>query len=193
MTTDLPPAWVRLPFDDEEAVALAAALCAAATGASSLTGIDETAVRAMAKLEQILPTHLRDQVSAVQKSTVSMSFDGPSKVDLAALTTLAAACRDHEIPTRYSAQATVPSDTETVRTRTGAFPSRVHSLDNRTCTIDPSADDPLHIAAGILTLGPGATLHGTPELAPHMEEFAHRLAHAARALAQSDDECEADR
>lgn len=40
-------------------------------------------------------------------------------------------------PTRYPAQATVPSDAETVRARrTGAFPSRVRPLGDHTGTVD---------------------------------------------------------
>ncbi|MER7991273.1 hypothetical protein ABTY53_37685 [Streptomyces noursei] len=81
MTSDLPPARMPVPFDDEEAVAIAAAL---RTAAASITGIEETAARALAKLEQVLPTHLRDQVSAVQQATVSQPFDGARLVDLAA-------------------------------------------------------------------------------------------------------------
>ncbi|MER6048128.1 WYL domain-containing protein [Streptomyces sp. NPDC001793] len=90
-------------------------------------------------------------------------------------------------PARYSAQATVPSDPETVRTRTGSFPSRVRALDDHACIIGLSADDPLHVAVRILTLatfGREATLQGSPELVPYMEEFANRLANAARALAR---------
>ena len=52
-----------LLLDDEEAVAVAIGLRVAATG--TVTGIAETSVRALAKLEQLLPTRLRHRVSAL--------------------------------------------------------------------------------------------------------------------------------
>src|SRR5262252_3674392 len=60
----LPP----LQLDDDEAVALAITLRTAA--ASGVTGIGETALRALIKLEQILPSRLRNRIKAVQLSTV---------------------------------------------------------------------------------------------------------------------------
>src|ERR1700756_274414 len=56
----LPP----LLLDDEEAVAVAVGLRTAANG--SIAGIEETSVRALAKLQQVLPTRLRHRVSAFQ-------------------------------------------------------------------------------------------------------------------------------
>jgi predicted DNA-binding transcriptional regulator YafY len=86
----LPP----LLLDDEEAVAVAIGLRTAAGGA--VTGIEETSVRALAKLEQVLPHRLRRRVSALQDYTVRVSLgDGPT-VDPEVLTVIANACRDHE-------------------------------------------------------------------------------------------------
>src|SRR5437763_12061467 len=51
--TAMPP----LLLDDEEAIAIAVGLRTAAR--ASVTGIEETAVRALVKLEQVLPAHLR--------------------------------------------------------------------------------------------------------------------------------------
>ncbi|MCP2318924.1 putative DNA-binding transcriptional regulator YafY, contains an HTH and WYL domains [Nocardia amikacinitolerans] len=91
--TDLPP----LLLDDDEAVAIAVALRTAATG---LTGIAETALRALAKLEQVLPARLRGRVTAVEQTVTALHYtgDGP-QADPAVLATVAAACRDHEILT----------------------------------------------------------------------------------------------
>lgn len=91
--SDLPP----LLLDDEEAVAIAVALRTAAGG---LTGIEETALRALAKLEQVLPGRLRGQVAALQTSLAGITWEeqGP-RADPALLATLAVACRDHEIIT----------------------------------------------------------------------------------------------
>ncbi|KUL38965.1 DNA-binding transcriptional regulator [Streptomyces sp. NRRL F-4489] len=91
--TDLPP----LLLDDDEAVAIAVALRTAAGG---LTGIEETALRALAKLEHVLPRRLRGQVTALQTSLAGIAWEtqGP-RADPGLLATLAVACRDHEILT----------------------------------------------------------------------------------------------
>ena len=52
-----------LLLDDDEAIAIAVGLRTAAR--ASVTGIEETAVRALVKLEQVLPAHLRRRVSAL--------------------------------------------------------------------------------------------------------------------------------
>ena len=84
----LPP----LLLDDEEAVAVAVGLRTAANG--SVSGIAETSVRALAKLEQVLPSRLRHQVNLVHSVTVPLHGGGPT-VDAATLIAIAAACRDH--------------------------------------------------------------------------------------------------
>ncbi|MGW5159069.1 helix-turn-helix transcriptional regulator [Nonomuraea wenchangensis] len=85
----LPP----LLLDDEEAVAVAVGLRTAANG--SIAGIEETSVRALAKLQQMLPARLRHQVSAFQSYALPMPSPGP-RVDPDVLTVIASACRDHE-------------------------------------------------------------------------------------------------
>ena len=88
----LPP----LVFDDDEAVAVAVGLRAAADAA--IGGIEDTSVQALAKIEQLLPDRLRRRVSALHASVVSLRWahgdDGV--VDPDALSVLASACRDHE-------------------------------------------------------------------------------------------------
>jgi predicted DNA-binding transcriptional regulator YafY len=85
----LPP----LLLDDEEAVAIAIGLRTAAGG--SIAGIEETSVRALAKLQQVLPVRLRRRVSALQSYTLPVPSPGP-QVDPDVLTVISAACRDHE-------------------------------------------------------------------------------------------------
>jgi predicted DNA-binding transcriptional regulator YafY len=87
--TAMPP----LLLDDDEAVAIAVGLRTAAR--ASVTGIEETAVRALVKLEQVLPSHLRRRVSALGAATVVPAFQGPT-VEPEHLTVIAAACRDLE-------------------------------------------------------------------------------------------------
>jgi predicted DNA-binding transcriptional regulator YafY len=84
-----------LLLDDEEAVAVAIGLRTAAEG--TIAGIGETALRALAKLEQVLPSRLRRRVNALQTYTVPVPADRPGpSVGSDTLMTLTAACRDHE-------------------------------------------------------------------------------------------------
>lgn len=88
---ELPP----LLLDDDEAVAVAVGLRTAA--GQGIDGIGETSVRALAKLEQVLPGRLRRRVSALNAFTVPMlRGPAPSTVDPAVLTELANLCRDAE-------------------------------------------------------------------------------------------------
>ncbi len=83
----------RLPpllLDDEEAVATTIGLQLAA--ASPVAGIDDAAIAALAKLDQVLPPRLRDRVRALQQSTVRVSTPVQPTVDPAVLTALATAC-----------------------------------------------------------------------------------------------------
>ncbi len=84
---EMPP----LLLDDAEAVAVAVGLRSAASG--SITGIEETSVRALAKLEQILPHRLRQRVRALGDATSTFRVDGP-QIDADTLALLAGACRD---------------------------------------------------------------------------------------------------
>ncbi len=87
----LPP----LLLDDDEAVAIAVGLRSAAS--ASIEGMEDTALRALAKLEQVLPDRLRRRVLAVHTNVASLQWsnDG-SGVDADALAVLALACRDRE-------------------------------------------------------------------------------------------------
>jgi len=87
--TAMPP----LLLDDDEAVAIAVGLRTAAR--ASVTGIEETSVRALVKLEQVLPASLRRRVSALGSATIAAPVSGPT-VDPRHLTVIAAACRDRE-------------------------------------------------------------------------------------------------
>jgi predicted DNA-binding transcriptional regulator YafY len=87
--TAMPP----LLLDDEEAIAIAVGLRTAAR--ASVTGIEETSVRALVKLEQVLPAHLRRRVQALGATTTTLPAGGPT-VDPQTLTVLAGGCRDRE-------------------------------------------------------------------------------------------------
>jgi predicted DNA-binding transcriptional regulator YafY len=84
-----------LLLDDDEAVAIAVGLRAAA--GASVDGIEETALRAMAKLEQVLPDRLRRRVRAVHGTISHLRWAGDGiTVDAEALAVLAQGCRDRE-------------------------------------------------------------------------------------------------
>jgi predicted DNA-binding transcriptional regulator YafY len=85
----LPP----LLLDDEEAVAVTVGLRTAAGGA--VAGIEETSLRALAKLEQVLPSRLRHRVNALHSAMTTVPGDGPT-VDARVLTAIAATARDRE-------------------------------------------------------------------------------------------------
>ena len=88
----LPP----LVLDDEEAVALAVGV-QAAVQSGSVVGIEESSVRALSKIVQVMPRRLRHQVDALAAMTVPAvtGTDTPS-VGSGVLTTIAQACRDCE-------------------------------------------------------------------------------------------------
>ncbi|WP_141923180.1 helix-turn-helix transcriptional regulator [Haloactinospora alba] len=89
--TNLPP----LLLTDDEAVAVIVGLVGA-TG-DTLSGIEESSVRALAKIEQMLPNRLRSRLSALTAATTAVprKHDTPP-VDPAVLATLAACSRDRE-------------------------------------------------------------------------------------------------
>ena len=87
--TAMPP----LLLDEDEAIAIAVGLRTAAR--ASVTGIEETSIRALVKLEQVLPAHLRRRVAALGSATIAPPVTGPT-VDPQHLTVIAAACRESE-------------------------------------------------------------------------------------------------
>lgn len=84
---DLPP----LLLDDEEAIATAASLLAGAGG--GVAGAGDAAVRALTKLDRVLPARLRHEVRALAGSVESFGGGRPP-VDADVLMTLARVCRD---------------------------------------------------------------------------------------------------
>jgi predicted DNA-binding transcriptional regulator YafY len=94
--TAMPP----LLLDDEEGVAGAVGLGTAANG--TVIGIEEASVRALVKLEQVLPARLRHRVSALHSVTLPLP-GAQALVDPAVLTVIATAARDRQrIRFRYT-------------------------------------------------------------------------------------------
>ncbi|MDP9187904.1 MAG: WYL domain-containing protein, partial [Actinomycetota bacterium] len=87
--TAMPP----LLLDDDEAIAIAVGLRTAAR--ASVAGIEESSLRALVKLEQVLPPRLRPRLRALQSATTTLPVGGPT-VDPQCLTVVGSACRDSE-------------------------------------------------------------------------------------------------
>lgn len=88
---DLPP----LLFDDDQAIAVAVALQTATT---SVTGIEEGALRALATVRQVMPARLRQRVDALQVTTVDKYADSRrTKVNSEHLIAIGTALRAREV------------------------------------------------------------------------------------------------
>jgi predicted DNA-binding transcriptional regulator YafY len=87
---DLPP----LLFDDEQAIAVAVAL---QTATSSVTGIEEAALRALATVRQVMPARLRGRVDALQVTAVERCGRERPRVDTQHLTAIGSAVRAREV------------------------------------------------------------------------------------------------
>jgi predicted DNA-binding transcriptional regulator YafY len=82
-----------LLLDDDEAMAVSVGLRTAAGG--TVAGMEDAAVRALAKLEQVLPARLRKRMTALHSHIVPLRRPGPT-VAADVLSTIAGACRDRE-------------------------------------------------------------------------------------------------
>ncbi len=99
----LPP----LLLDDEEALAAAVALRTAVTG--TVSGIEQTAITALVKLEQVMPPRLRKRLDALRSAILPLGQVGPV-VDAGLLAALAGACRDQlQLRFDYSDRTGQPS------------------------------------------------------------------------------------
>lgn len=87
--SDIPP----LLFDDDEAVAIAMGLLTAAGG--TIVGIEETSLRALAKLEKVLPSRVRRRINVLQAAVVPRT-EAWIQIDAGTLVLLAEACRNSE-------------------------------------------------------------------------------------------------
>ncbi|MGX1545538.1 helix-turn-helix transcriptional regulator [Streptomyces adustus] len=83
-----------LVLDDEEAVAIAVGLRAGAGHA--LEGVDEASVRALAKLEQVLPSRLRHRVATLQAATTPLTSGDGATIAPETLTVIASAVAGDE-------------------------------------------------------------------------------------------------
>ncbi|MGY0485982.1 helix-turn-helix transcriptional regulator [Streptomyces sp. WG-D5] len=100
----LPP----LVLDDEEAVAIAVGLRAGAGHA--VEGVEEASVRALAKLEQVLPSRLRHRVATLQTATIPLTSGDGATIAPETLTVIASAAAGSErLRFHYRARDTAES------------------------------------------------------------------------------------
>ncbi|MFD9703290.1 helix-turn-helix transcriptional regulator [Lentzea sp. NPDC059081] len=117
--TAMPP----LLLDDEEAVAIAVGLRTAAR--QPVAGIAEASLRALAKLQQVLPSRLARRVSALTAATASAGAPFASLVDPGQLTVVAGAVEARSrVRFSYVAQ-------ENVTSRRHVEPVQLVALDRR--------------------------------------------------------------
>ncbi|MDI3418987.1 helix-turn-helix transcriptional regulator [Streptomyces luteolus] len=176
---EMPP----LLLDDEEAVAVAVGLRTAA--GQGIEGIDETSVRALAKLEQVLPDRLRRRVGALNAFTVPMLRGRQARaVDSEVLTELAHLCRDsRRLRFEYG-------DHEGTTTRRAVEPHRLVCTERRWYLVawDLDREDWRTFRADRITPKPPHGPRFTPrtppaqDLAAYVSEGVSRRAYAEQAL-----------
>lgn len=89
---ELPP----LLLDDEEAIAISLALRTVTTG--SIGGLEEPVLRALSKLERLLPRRLRERLRSMRGAVVPLPFAG-ARASADVLTALADASRERRVVT----------------------------------------------------------------------------------------------
>jgi predicted DNA-binding transcriptional regulator YafY len=88
----LPP----LLLDNEEAVAIGVGLHTAIQ-AGTVTGIEESSLRALSKVIQVMPSSLRRRIDALAAMTIPVAWqESAASVDADVLVSVAQACRDGE-------------------------------------------------------------------------------------------------
>jgi predicted DNA-binding transcriptional regulator YafY len=97
-------------LDNDEAVAIGVGLHSAIQ-AGSVVGIEESSLRALSKVIQVMPTSLRRRIDALAAMTVSLPWqESAASVDAGVLVSVAQACRDGErLEFDYTDSGGVPS------------------------------------------------------------------------------------
>jgi predicted DNA-binding transcriptional regulator YafY len=186
---ELPP----LLLDDDEAVAVAVGLRTAAGG--TVAGIEETSVRALARLEQVLPNHLRRRVNALKAFTVPALGSGPT-VDPDTLATIASArFTARKLPAsdlaayvsramssardRYQARVILHAPLNELQPRVPPSYGSLEPRDAGSCILHTGSDWLGGLAVYIAEIGVDFRVLEPPELAERVRELADRFARAA--------------
>lgn len=190
-----------LLLDDDEAVAVAVGLRVGATQ-GAVTGIEEAALRALAKLEQVLPSPLRRRVNSLRAYLVPLPHAGPS-VDATTLTAIAAASRDHErlrfdyighvaaglatATWQCRARVTVRAPAEHVRNRLPpGIP--VEPLGDNACVAEVGSDTPQMLVGYLSMLDADFQVTEPPELVAAIRVLADRYRQAVPETGSGADE-----
>ncbi|WP_406057873.1 YafY family transcriptional regulator [Streptomyces sp. NBC_01077] len=176
---DLPP----LLLDDEEAIATAVSLLA---GAAAGTG--DATLRALTKLDQVLPTRLRHEVRTLSGS-VEFFGAGRTPVDPEVLMTLAGACREEVEASFDYPSGSSGSSVDTTRQRR-VEPHRLVASDRRWYLLayDLDRDDWRTFRVDRMTAVSARTWRFRPRAAPDAAEYVQEgvtsrvYAHQARFL-----------
>src|SRR6266705_2435615 len=183
-----------LLLDDEEAVAVTMGLRTAAGG--SITGIEDASLRALAKLEQVLPSRLRRRVTTLHNATVLVPRDRrtfradrieprmptgprftprePPAADLAAYVSRGVSAAAW----RYRARVTVHAPAERIAERINPAVGVVEAVDGHTCVLDTGADTIETLAVYLGLLDAEFTVTEPDELVVHIRELATRYQRA---------------
>ena len=95
-------------LDEEEAVAVAIALRTATS--ASVEGLGEASIRALVKLQRLLPSRLRERVESLRVAALPLAADG-GHIDPELLVTIAGACRNGDwVRFSYEAHSGSTSD-----------------------------------------------------------------------------------
>ncbi|MEU2199573.1 WYL domain-containing protein [Isoptericola sp. NPDC019482] len=162
-----------LVLDDDEAVAVAIGLAAAAHGQH---GEGETALTALAKVEQVMPAHLRRRVEAVREAT-SVVPGGDPAPDLQVLGGVAAAIRAGErLRFRYASHDGAESSRHSEPHRLVRWGSRWYLL-----AWDLDRRDWRVFRADRITLRPPTGARFRPRVIPEDAVLRHVVARVGRA------------
>ena len=173
----LPP----LLLNDEDAVAVAISLRSAAAG--TVHGLEEIALRALVKLEHVLPARLSHRLTALHAATVNTPFAGPQVTralsDVQAIERVA-----QGVATAFGTwrtHAVVHAPAEVV---TGQLPpvAVVEPIDATRCRLLLGAATPMLLAVYLLGLDADFHVDEPPELLQALATLAARANHNLTAL-----------
>ncbi len=137
-------------------------------------------MRALAKLQQVLPSRLRRKVSAFQSYVLPAPSGGP-QADPDVLTAIASACRDHErLRFDYQAHSGAASRRSVEPYRQGRLPIpvTVESLGEDQCAFEPGSDHPEMLALYLGMLDADFSIADSPELVEALRKLASRYQRA---------------
>lgn len=195
-----------LLLDPEEAVAMAVCLRVAAGG--SVAGVGESALRALTKLDQVMPARPRSQVSAVHDATVTLTSgqsDTPVEPDrqdwrslrldwMADVHALGSTFTPREAPDaasyvrraisaapyRHVAKVRYQAPREVVAQMFSAASVEIQADGDDACIVTTGADDPERMVLYLALPGCEFEVLEPPEVVEAVRDVAERLTRAAR-------------